>query len=177
MNWQRTTCIYLTFSHLVTVSWLISCLNESCGLWLYVNVSVANTLCTEPERKVSVLATSNNIDPTTLSWFKDSRPTYTSSFEKGAVGGAEETWRRSPVLTPRHVCWAQNNFNRLHVCRRLVRQTKLLPLHLYGAVRGDACFLHELQLILVYCSCSLFQLLEKQERRIFLPQEPRHLLI
>lgn len=114
---------------------------------------------------------------TVKSWFKDSRPTYTSWFEKGAVGGAEETWRRSLVLTPRHVCWAQNNFNRLHVCRRLVRQTKLLPLHLYGAVRGDACFLHELQLILVYCSCSLFQLLEKQQRRIFLPQEPRHLLI
>lgn len=89
---------------------------------------------------------------------------------KGSRWVGEETWRKSPVLIPRHLCWAQNNFNRLHVCRCLVRQTKLLPLHLHAAVRerkGDVCFLHEPKPILIHCNCSLFPLLEKQQRRFF----------
>lgn len=85
------------------------------------------------------------------------------------VGGGGNM-KKIPLLIPRHLCWAQNNFNRLHVCRRLVRQTKLLPLHLHAAVRehkGDVCFHHELMPILIYCNCSLFQRLEKQQRSFF----------
>lgn len=90
-------------------------------------------------------------------------------FKREPVGGGGNM-KKIPVLIARHLCWAQNNFNRLHVCRHLVRQTKLLPLHLHAAVRehkGDVCFLHELMPILIYCNCSLFQLLEKQQSFFF----------
>lgn len=130
-------------------------------------------LYAEPERKVSVLAKSNTtrVDPWALSSLSlktaDLHPYHHLKREPVAGGG---NMKKIPVLIPRHLCWAQNNFNRLHVCRRLVRQTKLLPLHLHAAVRehkGDVCFLHELMPILIYRNCSLFQLLEKQHRIYF----------
>lgn len=120
---------------------------------------------------MSILAKSNNTSRSLLSSLSlktaDLHPYH--HLKREPVGG-EGNMKKIPLLIARQLCWAQNNFNRLHVCRHLVRQTKLLPLHLHAAVRehkGDVCFLHELMPILIYCNCSLFQLLEKRQRRFF----------